>query len=80
MRDQDDNFWFHAKKYSYGWGLPACWQGWATVIAYFGLVVVSILFAPPGARWIYIIMLSVLFIIVIFFTGERPLRWRWGKD
>ena len=80
MTDPDHKFWFHAKSYGFGWGMPARWQGWVAILVYLGLLTAAILFAPPVARWIYVIVLSVLFIVLVIFTGERPARWRWGKD
>ena len=29
---QPNQYWFVAKKYGYGWGLPLVWQGWVALI------------------------------------------------
>ena len=34
----DHNYWFPAKRYGWGWGLPISWQGWIVLIAYFTLI------------------------------------------
>ena len=76
----DRKFWFHAKTFGFGWGMPARWQGWVSIVVYLALVSAALILAPPVARWIYVIVLSVLFIVLVAFTGERPARWRRGED
>ena len=34
MRTPAKNYWFPAKTFGWGWGLPACWQGWVVTVAY----------------------------------------------
>ncbi len=36
MQDNDpgNDYWFTAKLYGWGWGLPTCWQGWVVLHAY----------------------------------------------
>lgn len=80
MPDPDRKFWFHVKSYGFGWGMPARWQGWVSILVYLGLLLAAVCFATPTARWIYVAVLTTLFIILVAFTGERPARWRWGKD
>ena len=31
-------YWFHAKRYGWGWGLPATWQGWVVLIMWIAIV------------------------------------------
>src|ERR1043166_6380357 len=31
-------YWFRAKRYGWGWGMPATWQGWALLLGYFVLI------------------------------------------
>ena len=35
---QDPEYWFPAKRYGWGWGLPATWQGWTVLAAFLILV------------------------------------------
>jgi len=28
---QEQNYWFPAKRYGWGWGIPVTWQGWAVM-------------------------------------------------
>ena len=45
-------YWFPAKRYGWGWGLPSVWQGWVVM----GIFAVLLLVAPScccprTARW-----------------------------
>ena len=74
-------YWFPAKRYGWGWGLPSCWQGWVVFGIYFVLLGAgalrigsdSLVFAA------FAVMLSILLIAICWIKGEPP-RWRWGKD
>jgi hypothetical protein len=46
MRSQIE-YWFPAKRYGWGWGLPITWQGWLVFAAFIGLVAVGLLVFPP---------------------------------
>lgn len=75
--------WFYAKKYGWGWGLPACWQGWIVLVAYLGLLVGGVFVFPPDRALLlyllYTIVLTALLVGVCWLKGEAP-RWRWGGD
>ncbi|MEO8537073.1 MAG: hypothetical protein ABI533_06060 [Betaproteobacteria bacterium] len=75
-------YWFPAKRYGWGWGLPTAWQGWGVIAGYASLVVVGIVLVPPGARiglfLVYIVAITILLIGICWAEGEPP-RWRWGK-
>lgn len=76
-------YWFSAKRYGWGWGLPLTWQGWAFLAAFIALIVADGRVFPPNkalpAYIAGIVGLSVLFLAVCWLKGERP-RWRWGDD
>jgi hypothetical protein len=76
-------YWFPAKHYGWGWGVPNCWQGWLVIIAFVGLLVLGPVLFPPRAelgRYLgYIALLCVLLGGVCRLKGEPP-RWRWVKD
>ena len=79
MTNDERPFWFHAKWFGWGWGLPATWQGWLVLVIYFVSIFASIRFAPRETALPVVLLLTVLFIIVVAFKGERPVRWRWGR-
>jgi len=76
-------YWFPAKRYGWGWGLPMTWQGWLALAAFVGVVVAGMFLFPPrkalAAYLGYLTVLSVLFIGIGWLRGEPP-RWRWGND
>jgi hypothetical protein len=75
-------YWFPAKRYGWGWGLPSVWQGWAVLIGYVVLVLGGVPFihaTKGGVVYIpYVAVLTVGLIAICWLTGEPP-RWRWGK-
>ena len=72
-------YWFPAKRYGWGWGLPSAWQGRA-VLGVFSLLVGAgaVVLLPnfsPTVFVAYCIILCVLLVAVCWFKGEPP-RWR----
>jgi hypothetical protein len=76
-------YWFPAKRYGWGWGLPSSWQGWVVIGVFVVLVSVGVSAFPPtrntGAFVAFVAVLNVLLVAVCWLKGEPP-RWRWGKD
>lgn len=75
-------YWFPAKRYGWGWGLPSSWQGWAVFVAYLGLLGLGIFFLRlwgPALYLAFVMLLTAALIAVCWLKGEPP-RWRWGKD
>lgn len=79
MSTDRPSFWFAAKRYGWGWGLPVRWQGWAVLVAYLVLIYAGrFLFGlGNGGFLLYLVGLTVLLVVVVAAKGERP-RWRWG--
>ena len=77
----EKRYWFRAKRYGWGWGLPGTWQGWVVMLAYFVLLPLGAVFFPPERRLAgflaYVFTLSALLLAVAWRKGEPP-RWRWG--
>ena len=82
MQQSPSPFWFPAKRYGWGWGLPSSWQGWAVLAAFVVLLGASGYAFPPSVRPLEFaastIVLCVILVAVCFVKGERP-TWRWGK-
>jgi hypothetical protein len=77
-----DQAWFAAKRYGYGWGLPARWQGWLVLLGYIAaLSAAAVLFGRENVRWFVActFVVSALLVAVCYWKGESP-RWRWGGD
>lgn len=79
----DTKYWFPAKRYGWGWGLPISWQGWMALVVFVVLVAVGAHFFPPRHALLpYLVYVAVLcgaFIGICWLKGEPP-RWRWGQD
>ena len=76
-----DEYWFEAKRYGIGWALPVRWQGWLVLLAYFALLAGGLVVLSGSAyRLPYLIAITVVLIAVIAWKGEKPLRWRRGRD
>ena len=76
-------YWFRAKRYGWGWGLPLTWEGWVALVGFLVLIVADgFVFPPAKALLSYIACaagLTVLLLAVCWLKGE-PTRWRWGDD
>ena len=83
MRDQTSSrYWFPAKRYGWGWGLPRAWQGWVVLAAFLALLVLASVAFPPRVNLLAfaasVVALCAVLIAVCFTKGEPP-TWRWGK-
>lgn len=76
-----NDYWFAAKRYGWGWGLPLRWQGWLVYGMALALMAALYFVFPPaehpalllGSVWVVILLL----VAVCWCKGEPP-RWRWG--
>ena len=78
---REKGYWFPAKRYGWGWGIPVTWQGWVVLAVYVALIAVAARLYPPSlvpARFAACLVgLSCVVVAVCWATGEPP-RWRWG--
>ena len=79
----ESEYWFRAKKYGWGWGLPLKWQGWAVLVAFFVLLGagnVWLLSPTKSPLWFmgYVVVLTAALIGICYAKGEPP-KWRWGR-
>ena len=83
MVPKENNYWFPAKRFGWGWGLPTVWQGWVVYGVFFVCVLVgAVAILPaygPRAFLGYTCLLTLLLLVVCWVKGERP-QWRWGKE
>ena len=74
-------YWFPAKRYGWGWGMPTAWQGWAVLILYLASLGLSAwMFPPEGESKEFVacvFALSVALVAICYAKGEPP-SWRWG--
>jgi hypothetical protein len=79
--DQGRRYWFAAKRYGWGWGLPLTWQGWVVYLVWFaalfgGLVLLG-LRQLPVPHLIFVLAMLGLLLAICYWKGEPP-RWRSG--
>ena len=74
-------YWFPAKRYGWGWGLPSTWEGWVMLVGYLALLVALILLVPadrhPNWFWTGSGTLIASLIAICWWKGEPP-KWRSG--
>ncbi|HEY1067775.1 MAG TPA: hypothetical protein VGE52_16745 [Pirellulales bacterium] len=79
--DEPRRFWFPAKRYGWGWGVPIAWQGWVVLVAFVVLLGAGAIVFPPDRRTFefvaYDLTLTAILIGIFYAKGEPP-RWRWG--
>ncbi len=82
-KDAQEKYWFPAKRYGWGWGLPNTWQGWLVFLGYLAAVLVSCLYLERAKMPSWFIPLHIfllaLFLFIVWKKGEPP-KWRWGKE
>ena len=81
MNEPARKYWFPAKRYGWGWGLPITWQGWVVMIVWTLVVIVVAPFAGPNKHpALFALFMGVMLAILVaicYAKGEPP-RWRWG--
>jgi hypothetical protein len=81
MNGAPSQYWFPAKLYGWGWGLPTAWQGWVVLVTWF--IVLAVM--APIVAWdslalffVFIAAMVAALFSICWAKGEPP-RWRWGK-
>jgi hypothetical protein len=72
-------YWFRAKRYGWGWGFPATWQGWVVMIIWLlALIANALLLSHNITLFVLLtVALSAVLFAICYAKGEPP-RWRWG--
>jgi hypothetical protein len=73
-------YWFRAKRYGWGWGLPSSPAGWVFFCIW--LVTLAGGYAwlrhlNGVARALFLAFMTMLLVLVCYTKGEPP-SWRWG--
>lgn len=81
MADEPKHYWFPAKRYGWGWGVPTCWQGWVVLGAFMAVTLASVPLADrhPAAFLVLVLTATAMLIAICWIKGEPP-RWRCDKD
>jgi len=71
-------YWFRAKRYGWGWGLPVAWQGWFILAIFFALLLVgAAAILPqfgPNIFVVYALVLTAALLGVCWLKGEPQRR------
>lgn len=79
--EPDDGAWFGPKAFGYGAGLPIRWQGWALVIAHFGLILLGVVLLGnhPKAVTLWALLFGLLPLPLYAAKTRGGWHWRWGN-
>ena len=75
MKDESKPYWFRAKRYGWGWGLPLRWQGWLVLVAYLALQLGACKLLVPADMHSFAgvtIALALILVLICWRTGEPP--------
>jgi hypothetical protein len=81
MNANNPRYWFRAKRYGWGWGLPLAWQGWVFFFSWLLIFPLGIRLLTPGSRTmrlVFIAAMVVLLAVICFWKGEPSGR-RWNS-
>lgn len=82
MMETDQRYWFRAKRYGWGWGLPISWQGWTVFVLWSAALFLPIRYLLPRSLPVHLIfvLFMVLLLVGICYKKGEPPRWRWGDQ
>jgi len=76
MKPDKQTYWFPAKRFGWGWGLPTQWQGWAVLCLFALLLMTGGLLLLPRHHTLlfltYALVLCALLTGICWMTGEPP--------
>jgi hypothetical protein len=73
-----DEYWFRAKRYGWGWGLPVRREGWLVLAGYLiitvGLAAAPVFFGDSAGpvSAVGVIAATFVFVAICYRTGEPP--------
>ena len=74
----NNDYWFPAKRFGFGWGAPRRWQGWVVLAVYVLVVTGAGLYFPPDSQMSPFLLVvgiaTVLLLLVCMLKGESPFR------
>ena len=71
-------YWFRAKRYGWGWGLPATWEGWVVFGGYLATIGLAVVLLEEEQVILVLVPASAALVAICAWKGE-PARWRWGS-
>lgn len=77
----EQQYWFRAKRYGLGWGLPITWQGWTVLGLWFAALILGRRYLIPQnmfAHLLFALGMLLLLFIICYMKGAPP-GWRFGN-
>lgn len=74
-------YWFPAKRFGWGWGLPQTWQGWIVMMVWVAVLIGGLVVLAPHSQLAHVLFVATMVValmLVCYWKGEPP-RWRWGE-
>jgi hypothetical protein len=69
----EGRYWFRAKRFGLGWGLPCSWQGWTFFLIWLFLLVMCAVKLMPGRPLMFTLALAIMalvFVAACYIKGE----------
>jgi hypothetical protein len=70
---KENHYWFRAKRYGLGWGLPCSWQGWTFFLIWLAVLVIAATELMPGQPLIFTLTLAgmaLILVVACYIKGE----------
>ena len=84
MHTNNPCYWFRAKRYGLGWGLPLTWQGWVVFLSWLLIVPLGVWFLTPSGKAVrgaFIGTMVVILLVICYWKGDPAgRRWQSGND
>ena len=81
VNKQKPKYWFPAKRYGWGWGLPNTWQGWVVIAVWLAILYPTTMWLlarnQTGLFVAFMLAMIAVLTLIGYLKGEPP-RWRWG--
>jgi hypothetical protein len=61
----DNRYWFRAKRYGLGWGLPCSWQGWAFFVVWLGALLLAAVNLMPRRPLLFTLILAFMTLLLV---------------
>lgn len=82
MSAKEQRYWFAAKRYGWGWGLPVTWEGWGVLMLWVVAFILAGRYLIPHnmyAHLLFALAMVGLLLSICYLKGEPP-RWRFGNQ
>jgi hypothetical protein len=68
-----NHYWFRAKRYGLGWGLPCSWQGWVFFLIWLAVLAVAAAKLMPARPLVFTLVLAgmtLISVLACYIKGE----------